>query len=124
MEEKKNHFRVPVSDTYRKKSPFVQLLDHMNKVRECTDLLYDGLIKYYSINLILMWCYMLIDFKVRAVKAIPSHGNIRKAAIVNVQGASKTTASVTRYDDNVLLTFSRRKSNYGLLALLVLLKFK
>ena len=44
--EEKNHFRVPVSEAYRRKSPFGQLLEHMGKVRECIDLLGDGLIKY------------------------------------------------------------------------------
>jgi len=48
MVEKKNHFRVPVSYTYRRKSPFAQLLDHMGKVRECIDLLGDGLLRYYK----------------------------------------------------------------------------
>jgi len=48
MENKKDHFRVPVVDAFRKKSPFGQLLDHMEKVRECIDILGDGLIKYYK----------------------------------------------------------------------------
>ena len=48
MEYKKDHFRTPVQDTFRKKSPFGQLLDHMGKVRECTLLLGDGLINYYK----------------------------------------------------------------------------
>jgi len=47
-EEKKNHFRAPVADTYRRKTPFSQLLDHMAKVRECIDMLGEGLIKYYQ----------------------------------------------------------------------------
>ncbi|MBS3749238.1 MAG: TIGR00153 family protein [Candidatus Thermoplasmatota archaeon] len=47
-EEKKNHFRAPVADTYRRKTPFSQLLDHMAKVRECIDILGEGLIKYYQ----------------------------------------------------------------------------
>lgn len=47
-EEKADHFRAPVADTYRRKSPFSQLLDHMAKVRECIDLLGEGLIKYYQ----------------------------------------------------------------------------
>lgn len=46
--EKDDHFRVPVSNTFRRKTPFTQLLDHMGKVRECIDLLGDGLIKYYK----------------------------------------------------------------------------
>ena len=48
MVEKKDHFRAPVSYTYRRKSPFDQLLEHMGKVRECIDLLGEGLIKYYK----------------------------------------------------------------------------
>ncbi|UCD13667.1 MAG: TIGR00153 family protein [Thermoplasmatales archaeon] len=48
MAEEKDHFRVPVSYTFRRKSPFEQLLDHMGKVRECVDLLGNGLIRYYK----------------------------------------------------------------------------
>ncbi len=48
MEEKKDHFRVPVSYIYRRKSPFDQLLKHMEKIGECIDILGDGLIKYYN----------------------------------------------------------------------------
>lgn len=48
MEEGKNHFRAPVSYVYRKKTPFSQMLAHMGKVRECIDILGDGLIKYYN----------------------------------------------------------------------------
>jgi len=49
MEHKeKMHFRAPVSDAYRRKSPFDQLLEHMCKVKECIDLLGDGLIRYYK----------------------------------------------------------------------------
>ena len=47
-EEKAEHFRAPVTDTYRRKTPFAQLLDHMCKVRKCIDLLGDGLVKYYE----------------------------------------------------------------------------
>jgi len=50
MEEDKDHFRVPISDTFRRKSPFDQLLDHMGKVKCGIDLLYDGLEKYYEGN--------------------------------------------------------------------------
>ena len=50
MEDKGNHFRVPVADTYRRKSPFGQLLDHMEKVKKCIDILGDGLINYYKGN--------------------------------------------------------------------------
>ena len=48
MVEDKGHFRTPVADTFRKKSPFEQLLEHMCKVKECIDILGDGLIKYYK----------------------------------------------------------------------------
>jgi predicted phosphate transport protein (TIGR00153 family) len=48
MVKEENHFRVPVSDTFRRKSPFNQLLEHMSKVRECIDILGDGLLKYYK----------------------------------------------------------------------------
>jgi len=48
MEEKKVHVRAPVSDTFRKKSPFGQLLEHMNKVSECVEVLHGGLGKYYN----------------------------------------------------------------------------
>ena len=50
MAEKKDHFRAPVADTFRRKSPFGQLLEHMDKVRECIDILGDGLIRYYKGN--------------------------------------------------------------------------
>lgn len=45
---KKEHFRKPVLDTFRKKSPFEQLLKHMGKVNECVDILGDGLVRYYK----------------------------------------------------------------------------
>jgi len=45
---KKDHFRTPVLDTFRKKSPFEQLLKHMGKVNECVDILVDGLLRYYK----------------------------------------------------------------------------
>ncbi len=45
---KKEHFRKPVLDTFRKKSQFEQLLAHMGKVRECIDNLGDGLLRYYK----------------------------------------------------------------------------
>jgi len=48
MEEKKVHVRAPVSDTFRKKSPFGQLLEHMSKVKECVEVLHNGLINYYK----------------------------------------------------------------------------
>jgi len=48
--EGKDHFRAPVADTFRRKSPFNQLLEHMGKVRECIDLLGSGLVGYYKGN--------------------------------------------------------------------------
>jgi len=45
---KKDHLRTPVLDTFRKKSPFEQLLKHMGKVNECVDILGDGLLRYYK----------------------------------------------------------------------------
>ena len=38
--------RAPVGDTYRKKSPFAGLLDHMKKVKEGISLLQEGILKY------------------------------------------------------------------------------
>lgn len=48
MVEEKNHFRAPVQDAYRRKSPFNQLLEHIGKVCECINILREGLIKYYK----------------------------------------------------------------------------
>ena len=48
MVEKRDHFRSPVSDTFRRKSPFRQLLLHMKKVRKCIDILGEGLVRYYK----------------------------------------------------------------------------
>ncbi len=48
MDKPSEHFRAPVSETYRRKSPFDQLLEHMGKVRECINLLGEGLIHYYK----------------------------------------------------------------------------
>ena len=48
MTEKKDRFRAPVQETFRRKSPFNQLLEHMEKVRECIDLLGEGIIRYYK----------------------------------------------------------------------------
>jgi predicted phosphate transport protein (TIGR00153 family) len=48
MTEKRDHFRAPVSDTFRRKSPFRQLLLHMKKVRKCIDILGEGLMIYYK----------------------------------------------------------------------------
>jgi len=45
---KEDHFRVPLTDTFRRKSPFAQLLEHMGKVKECICILKDGLVKYYT----------------------------------------------------------------------------
>ena len=42
------HFRLPITDTLRRKSPFAGLLEHMNKVRECIDVLKEGLKEYYE----------------------------------------------------------------------------
>ena len=50
MEKKKVHVRTPVSDTFRRKSPFGQLFKHMSKVRECVNVLHKGLINYYKGN--------------------------------------------------------------------------
>ena len=47
MEEKKVHVRSPVTDTFRKKSPFGQLLEHMSKIKECVTELHKGLTDYY-----------------------------------------------------------------------------
>ena len=48
MSENKDRFRAPVQDTFRRKSPFNQLLEHMCKIKECIDNLGNGLIKYYQ----------------------------------------------------------------------------
>ena len=48
MVKKEDHFRAPVSNTFRRKSPYRQLLLHMEKVRKCIDTLKEGLIKYYK----------------------------------------------------------------------------
>ncbi len=47
MKGKTAHTRSPVSGIYRKKSPFTGLLEHMDKVKECTSILEDALVKYY-----------------------------------------------------------------------------
>lgn len=46
--EKKDHFRAPIQDTFRRISPFSQLLEHMCMVKKCIDILGDGLINYYK----------------------------------------------------------------------------
>ena len=48
MEKEKGHFRAPIAETFRRKSPFGQLLEHMGKVKKCIDILEDGLIRYYE----------------------------------------------------------------------------
>jgi len=48
MVEKRDHFRAPVSKTFRRKSPIRQLLLHMKKVRKCIDTIEEGLISYYK----------------------------------------------------------------------------
>ena len=50
MEEKKLHVRTLVIDTFRRKSPFGQLLEHMSKVKECVNVLRKGLTNYYKGN--------------------------------------------------------------------------
>jgi hypothetical protein len=50
IEKEMEHFRAPVSNTLRRRSPFDQLLDHMGKVRECINILGEGLIHYYNGN--------------------------------------------------------------------------
>ena len=42
------HFRAPVADAFRKKSPFSQLVEHMCKVKSCIHILSEGLDKYYK----------------------------------------------------------------------------
>jgi len=46
--EKDDHFRVPVSDTFRRKTPFNQLVEHMCKVSEGIGILEKALIDYYK----------------------------------------------------------------------------
>ena len=48
IEKEAEHFRAPISNVLRRKSPFDQLLDHMGKVRECINILGDGLTRYYN----------------------------------------------------------------------------
>ncbi|KYK25175.1 hypothetical protein AYK25_05425 [Thermoplasmatales archaeon SM1-50] len=48
MNKTHDHFRVPLSDTYRRKSPFDLLVEHMGKIRECIDLLTGEMIQYYK----------------------------------------------------------------------------
>ena len=44
----KDHFRAPVSNTFRRKTPFTQLYDHMTLVKKGIDILGEGLINYYK----------------------------------------------------------------------------
>jgi len=46
--EKEDHFRAPVTDVFRRKTPFVQLVNHMCKVSEGVGTLEKGLINYYK----------------------------------------------------------------------------
>jgi len=48
MEREEDHFRVPVSETFRRKTPFSQLYNHMQIVKACIDELGEGLEKYYK----------------------------------------------------------------------------
>jgi len=48
MIEEKDHFRAPLSDTFRRKTPFSQLVEHMCKVSEGINILGEGIIKYYK----------------------------------------------------------------------------
>ena len=48
MNEDKDHFRAPITDTFRRKTPFKQLVEHMCKVREGIGLLHESMIKYYK----------------------------------------------------------------------------
>ena len=48
MKEEKDHFRAPISDAFRRKSPFGQLLEHMEKVKECIGIIGEGLVRYYK----------------------------------------------------------------------------
>ncbi len=48
MEKEQDHFRVPLADTFRRKTPFTQLFEHMKVVKKGIDALESGLIKYYQ----------------------------------------------------------------------------
>jgi len=48
VKKEEEHFRAPVINTFRRKSPFSQLLEHMGKVKECIGILKDGLVNYYN----------------------------------------------------------------------------
>ncbi|MEA2054047.1 MAG: TIGR00153 family protein [Candidatus Thermoplasmatota archaeon] len=48
MKEKAMRVRAPVFYTYRKKSPFAGLLEHMDKVKECISILEKAIVKYYK----------------------------------------------------------------------------
>ncbi len=42
MDREARHYRAPIADTLRRKSPFDSLVDHAGKVRECLKVLSDG----------------------------------------------------------------------------------
>jgi len=46
--EKEDHFRAPVTGVFRRKTPFIQLVNHMCKVSEGISILENGLINYYK----------------------------------------------------------------------------
>jgi len=48
MNKEKDHFRAPISDAFRRKTPFLQLVNHMCKVREGIGILEKALINYYK----------------------------------------------------------------------------
>jgi predicted phosphate transport protein (TIGR00153 family) len=48
MEKEKDHFRAPLQNTFRRKSPFDQLVEHMCLIKKCINILGDGLVKYYK----------------------------------------------------------------------------
>ena len=45
-----DHVRAPIFSTLRRKSPFEGMLEHMNKVKECIEVLKNGLKEYYEGN--------------------------------------------------------------------------
>jgi len=46
VEKEVEHFRAPIKDVVRRKSPFDGLLEHMRIVKKCVSLLGEGLTKY------------------------------------------------------------------------------
>jgi predicted phosphate transport protein (TIGR00153 family) len=77
MDEKKVHVRAPVTDTFRRKSPFGQLLEHMSKVRECVNTLHKGLTKYYVGN------YKSFSGVVKEVSQLEHEADLIKSNIRN-----------------------------------------